>query len=97
MVRKDRITRRVLHDAMLSVGALLLLLMLLAAMDGRVRDHVVHVSRGQASADVTAAGSHARDIVSVVVDVAGDAMRFHTTLTVFVVIATVLTVFMVRT
>jgi hypothetical protein len=76
--------RRVVNDAMVSVGALAALLTLVVAVDGRAREQVKELDR-------------VRDVVGVIVDVATDAMRLHTTLTVFVVVATVLTVFMVRT
>jgi len=90
---------RVIHDAMVSAGALLALLALLVAVDSRVREQVTlrMTSSSRATADVAAAGTEMRDLVSVVVDVVDDAMRLHTTLTLFVVVTTVLTVFMVRT
>jgi hypothetical protein len=83
---------------MVSAAAVLALLALLVAVDGRVREQVMlRVTGTHARADVAAASSEMRDLVGVVVDVVDDAMRLHTTLTLFVVVATVLTVFMVRT
>ncbi|HZT77244.1 MAG TPA: hypothetical protein VFA27_11340 [Vicinamibacterales bacterium] len=90
--------RRVFNDAMVSVGALLALLMLLVAIDGRVREQVMlRVSGGYATGDVAAAEHQMRDLANVMIDAIHDAVRLHTTLTIFVVVATVLTVFMVRT
>jgi hypothetical protein len=89
--------RRALNDAMLSVGALCVLLALLVAVDGRVREQVMlRLNGGRATADVVVAESQVRDLVRVVVDVVRDAMMLHTTLSIFVVVATVLTVFMLR-
>jgi hypothetical protein len=90
--------RRVFHDAMLSAGALLLLVALLAAFDSRVRDHVMLRSGPRhATAEMAEAGGELHGVVNVVVDVVNNAVHLHTTLTIFVVVATVLTVFMVRT
>jgi hypothetical protein len=87
-----------MHDAMVSAGALVVLLTLLVGVDGRVREQVtLRMTSTRARADVAAAGTEVRDLVGVVVDVVDDAMRLHTTLTLFVVVATMLTVFMVRT
>jgi hypothetical protein len=90
--------RRALNDVMASAGALLVLLTLLVAVDSRVREQVMlRMSGGTASADVMQAGSRVKDLASVIVDVIADAARMHTTLMIFVIVATVLTVFMVRT
>jgi len=90
--------RRVMNDAMVSAGALFALVTLLVAVDSRVREQVMlRIGGGRATADVAAAETQVRDLLSVVFDVVNDAFRLHTTLTIFVVVATVLTVFMVRT
>ena len=90
--------RRVMNDAMLSAGALLMLATLLVAVDSRVREQVMmRVSGGHAGADIAVAEHQVRDLLSVVAAVVNDAVRLHTTLTLFVVVATVLTVFMLRT
>lgn len=90
--------RRVINDAMLSAGALLMLVTLLVAFDSRVRQQVMlRLAGGNAGADVAAAEHQVRDLMSVVAAVVNDAVRLHTTLTLFVAVATVLTVFMLRT
>jgi len=90
--------RRVFNDAMVSAGALLALLALLVAVDSRVREQVtLRLAGGHASADVAAAETQVRDLVAVVSDAVHDAIRLHTTLSIFVAVATVLTVFMLRT
>jgi hypothetical protein len=90
--------RRAFNDAMVSTGALAALLTLLVAIDGRVRHQVMLRFTGDhASADVVNAGTQVRDMAGVILDVVGDAWRLHTALALFVIVATVLTVFMVRT
>ena len=91
--------RRVLNDAMLSAGALLALLTLIVAVDSRVREQILlRINGGHAAAaDVAAAETQLRDLAAVIADVVNDAVRLHSTLTIFVVVATVLTVFMLRT
>jgi len=90
--------RRVFNDAMVSTGALLALVMLLVAVDSRVREQVMlRVAGGGATADVAVAETQVRDLMAVIADAVHDAVRLHTTLTVFVAVATVLTVFMLRT
>ena len=90
--------RRVFNDAMLSASALLVLLTLLVAVDSRVREQVMlRVNGGRVSGDVAVAEHQVRDLMSVLTAAVNDAVRLHTTLTIFVVVATVLTVFMLRT
>ncbi len=90
--------RRVFSDAMVSAATLLALVTLLVAVDSRVREQVMlRVGGGHTTADVAAAGTQMRDLASVIIDVVNDAVTLHTTLALFVVVATVLTVFMVRT
>jgi len=90
--------RRVINDAMVSAGALLALLTLLVAVDARVREQVMlRINGGRMTGDVAVAEHQLLDLMSVVTAVVNDAVRLHTTLTIFVVVATVLTVFMLRT
>lgn len=89
--------RRVMNDAMLSAGALLALITVLVAVDGRVREHVVRFGSGRNNSDLTIVGGQARELGSLVVGIVNDAVKLHPTLAIFLVAATVLTVFMVRT
>lgn len=89
--------RRAFNDAIVSAGALTALLTLLVAVDSRVRDQLWSGLHGRATPDMTVAGGHLHDLAGVVLDVLSDAFRLHTSLALFVVITTVLTVFMVRT
>lgn len=90
--------RRAFNDAIVSAGALTGLLTLLVVVDSRVRDQVFSgLHGGRPTAEMVDAGSRVHDLAGVIFDVLGDAFRVHTGLALFVVIATVLTVFMVRT
>ena len=90
--------RRVFNDAMVSAAGLGALLALLVAVDSRVREQLmVQLRGGRAPADVAVAESQLRTFLSVIVDAVSDAMMLHTTLAIFVIVAAVLTVFMLRT
>jgi hypothetical protein len=90
--------RRALSDGLISAGALAFLLAILVVLDSRVREQVLlRLGGTQASADLAAAGSRARDLATVVFEVLKDQSHTHGTLMIFVVVATVLTLFMVRT
>jgi hypothetical protein len=80
----------------MTVGTLLVLLMVLVAVDDRVRDALsMRVSRP--SVEIAAAGQHARDLTGVIVEVARDQSLAHAPLLIFALAATVLTLFMLRT
>ena len=88
--------RRVLGDALISLGSVLVLLVLLVSVDPRVREQVtnaltsgsptVHTIRGQA-----------RAVSSVVISAARDHSIDQAPLMIFAVAATVLVVVMLRT
>lgn len=86
--------RRAVSDVLMSIGAVALLLVLLAAFDTRVREQIV--LRSSSTATVADASGRARDLATVVVDVVRDEMQMHATLMIFVLAATVLTVLMLR-
>jgi hypothetical protein len=89
--------RRTLKDALVSLGAVLLLLVLLLVMNGRVREQVSLRVSARDAGQLAVAGSEMKDLASVVYDVVRDQSSEHATLTIFIVAATVLVVFMVRT
>jgi hypothetical protein len=92
------VMRRAFSDVLLSVCALGVLLAALVAFDGRIRDEVaVRMNGARASTELVAAGTRARSLAAVVVEVAKDQSQQHRPLMMFVVAATVLTLFMVRT
>lgn len=92
------VMRRAFSDLLLSACALCVLLAALIVFDGRVRDEIsVRMNGARASTEIIATGARAKNLAVVVIEIAKDQTRQHTALVIFVVAATVLTVFMVRT
>ena len=90
--------RRVVGDTLISMGALAALLTTLVLIDGRVREQVSRrIGGGHASTDLVDAGSRVRDLASVVMDAARDQSIEHAPMFIFVLVATVLVLFMLRT
>jgi hypothetical protein len=86
--------KRRVNDALISVGALLVLLVVLISIDDRVRDHLRRSFQGLDAASATA---RATDFSSVVVVAARDLTIAHAPMTVFIAAAVMLLVFMLRT
>jgi hypothetical protein len=83
---------------MLSIGAVLVLLMVLVSMDDRVRDVItLRGGAGHPAEALTRAGGRARELTMVVLDVARHQSIEHAPLVIFALAATVLVVFMLRT
>jgi hypothetical protein len=89
--------RRVIGDALVSVGTLGVLLVGLMSVDARVRERVAQVVTSPGSADLTGAGLQVREVASVVLTAARDQSIEHAPLMIFTVAAVVLVLFMVRT
>ncbi len=90
--------RRVVGDTLISMGALAALLTTLVLIDGRVREQVsLRIGGGHASTDLVDAGSRVRDLASVVIDAARGQSIEHAPMFIFVLVATVLVLFMLRT
>jgi hypothetical protein len=89
--------RRAWGEALLTVGTLAILLMVLIAVDGRVREQFSTRVLSRPSTQIAAAGQHARDFTSVIVEVARDQSFAHAPLLIFALAATVLVLFMLRT
>jgi hypothetical protein len=88
--------QRAFSDFLISVGALTLLIVLLAAFDGRVREQIsLRVS--SPSAQVVGAGAALQNLASVVADAVRDQSIEHAPLVIFVLAGTVLILFMLRT
>jgi hypothetical protein len=95
--KESRTMRRAVNEMMISVGALLLLLATLVAMDDRVREQVsLRLHPGSARAEFAQAGGRVRDLADVVFQAARHQTLEHAPLTVFVIGATVLLVLMLR-
>jgi hypothetical protein len=97
--RRPHNLRRTLGDLLLSVCALIVIGSVLIAFDSRVREQVTlrMTSATQASSDVAAAESHAKRLGTMIAVVAKEQVQQHAPMTIFLVVATVLTVFMLRT
>lgn len=97
-VQRVRARRRVFRDFVLSTGALVMLLGALVVFDPRVREEVsVRMNSARASTEIVSAGYRARTLSGVLVVALKDQYQQHAPLMIFVVAATVLTLFMVRT
>ncbi len=84
-------------DVLLSGGGLAVLLLTLVAVDDRVREQISqHLARASASTELIDAGSHVRDLASVVFEAARDQSIEHAPLVIFALVATVLVLFMLR-
>jgi hypothetical protein len=98
MAERGSVMRRGFSDFLLSACALLVLLGALVVSDERVRQELTLRMNGpRASADIVAAGSRAGSLATLAIRAAKDQSQQHTPLMIFVVAATVLTLFMVRT
>jgi hypothetical protein len=91
--------RRALGDVLLSACALSLLVAILMAFDGRVREQVrLRIDRpARASSDIVAVGTQLRDLGDVLLQSAKLQSQQHGSLMVLVACGTVLTIFMLRT
>jgi hypothetical protein len=89
--------RRVVGDTLLSVGALILLLLVLVAVDGRVREEIAFRIRSAPSVQLTSVGAQARSLTKVISDAAREQSLEHGPLLLFAFAGTVLVLFMLRT
>jgi len=89
--------RRPFGDALVSIGALAILLAVLVSVDDRVREQVSLRLNAQPSVELKAAGEQVRDLSSVVFQAARDQSIEHAPLMIFALTATVLVLFMLRT
>jgi hypothetical protein len=92
--------RRVIGDALMSGAALGLILLVLIAVDDRVRDQFsirFRNPRPAATADLERAGARAGDLVRVISDAARQQALEHAPLLLFAFAGTVLVLFMIRT
>lgn len=89
--------RGVLRDVLVSATALALLLLTLVAIDDRVREQVALRLDSHPSAQFVAAGAQVRDLAAVLFEAVRDQSMEHAPLMIFVLAATVLVLFMLRT
>ena len=90
--------RRAFGDGIISAAALLLLLIMLASVDGRVRERVSGlVGTSTSSSELAHAGQEVTGFAGVVFDAVKDQSVSHAPLVIFGVASAVLVIFMVRT
>ena len=89
--------RRAFQDALISAGSVLVLLMVLVAVDDRVRSEVWRRSSVSPSAEFASAGYQVQHAVRVVAGAVKDQSETHAPLLTFAVAAAILTLFMLRT
>jgi hypothetical protein len=89
--------RRVFGDAMISLCAVLLLLLMLVSIDPRVREQLSGVWTSSGASAVTGVTSQVRSVSSVVMSAARDHSIDNAPLMIFALAATVLVLFMLRT
>ena len=88
--------RRVLGDALISAGAMLILLLVLVSVDDRVRERVSALATPSRS-ELVNAGTVVSEVSAVVVRAARDQSVEHAPMMIFAVAATVLVLCMLRT
>ena len=90
--------RRGFGDVLMSLGALLVLMVILAAIDGRVREQIsLRLGSGTTSAQLAGAGVTVRNLADVIVEAVRYQSIEHAPLVLFVIAALVLVLFMLRT
>jgi hypothetical protein len=91
-------TRRTVNEALVSIGALLLLLATLVAVDKDVHDQfMLRFGNGGAAYEAARAGGQIREMGWVLATAVRHQSVEHAPVTIFVVAAVVLTLFMLRT
>jgi hypothetical protein len=89
--------RRQLRDGLISVGAVVILLLVLVAMDNRVRDQVSLRVVAHPAVELASAGRQVRDLTTVISEAARYQTIGHAPLLIFALAAMVLMLFMLRT
>lgn len=89
--------RRLVNDALISTGAVMLLLTALAVVDDRVRDYVISAARGATPGNAADAGTRLGDLGSILLATARDQSLAYAPLTIFAIVGAILLVLMVRT
>jgi hypothetical protein len=90
-----RMQRR-FSDFLMSAAALVTLILTLAVFDGRVREQLA-LRMESPSSQVTSTGVAVRDVAAIVFDAARYQTVEHAPLVIFVAVASVLLLFMLRT
>ena len=96
MTKRVRSVRRFLIDSFLTLGSVGLLLAVLVAFDGQVRDEASAMMNGRATSGVTATTGRARKFVSVVATSVKQQSDEHRPLAIMLMVGTVLGLVMFR-
>lgn len=88
---------RVFREALMSAGTVVLLLLVLIAVDDRVRDHISRRVVAHPSMELESVWRQMRDFTSVIATAARDQSLGHAPLLIFTLAAAVLVLFMLRT
>ena len=89
--------RRAFREALMSVGTVFVLLLILIAADGRVRDHFTRRVVARPGVELASAGRQLTDLTSVIAGAAREQSRGHAPLLIFTLATAVLVLFMLRT
>jgi hypothetical protein len=90
--------QRVIKDALISVGAVGLLIVGLVSIDDRVRERVTEILRKPpGSAEITGTGAQVAQVSNVIYKAARDQSVEHAPMVIFSVAGAVLVLFMLRT
>jgi len=89
--------RRAVSEAVISVSALGVLVLALAASDTRVRDQVTAHLSSRPAAELASAGAVVKDVTMIVFQAAREQSLEHAPLVIFIVAGGALLVFMLRT
>jgi hypothetical protein len=92
-----RVMRRAVGEVLMTVGAITILLLVLAIADVRVREQLTRSTVTHPTEEAASLVARAHRGVNSVAAIAREESRTHTVLLVFSVAATVLVVFMLRT
>ena len=89
--------RRLGGDAVKSAGALVLLLVVLVALDERVQEHLAALARSAPTSTISGFAARVGEIATVLFDAARTQSLEQAPMLIFVVITTILVLWMVRT
>ena len=84
-------------EALMSAGAVILLLLMLVAIDPRVREQIAEPFSSRPSVVLSSAGSRVRDAGNAIAKAARDKSLANAPLLIFGLSATILVLFMLRT
>ena len=85
------------RELLLSIGTVVAILLVLMAVDDRVRDQVALHAVAHPRVEIVSAGQQAQNLTTVLLEAARDQSLAHAPLLIFALAAVVLTLFMLRT